>query len=379
MRQLFKPKETTMPRLLIPILFIGTAFVLCVCLESSRCEDLSKTASLEPPYKPAEPFQKFLNDLKVTGNPLNSMTARSVPRFWLSREIAAYDLKKMAVSAIRDITISARNHQIALRVYDPMTELDRQVGKRLPILVFIHGGGWTLGSIGTYDALTRALANKVHAVVVSVDYRLAPEQPFPAAVDDVNLAVAWIARHPEQIGGDPRRIAVAGDSGGATLATVAAMNARKKKLPVIFQVLFYPSTNISSMDTKSYREYGDGYSLTKKAIETFRSFYLPDREDWKNPEASPLLTKDADLKFMPTTLIVTAGCDPLRDEGRHYADRLKSAGISVKYRLEEDMIHGFLGFLGSPVYPDASKLAEQRLDTAVTVIRDGLGTVAEHK
>jgi acetyl esterase len=144
-------------------------------------------------------------------------------------------------------------------------------------------------------------------------------------------------------------------------------------------VLFYPSTNISSTDTKSYWEYGDGYSLTKKAIETFRSFYLPDREDWKNPEVSPLLTKDADLKFMPTTLIVTAGCDPLRDEGRHYADRLKSAGISVKYRLEEDMIHGILGLLGSPVYPDASKLSEQRLDTAVTVIRDGLDTVEAHK
>jgi acetyl esterase len=361
------------------MLLIAAAVVFCACPERAGCEDLDKAAPLKPPYKPAAPLQTFLNDLKKTGNPLDTMTARSVPRFWLAREIAAYDVKKMPVAAVRDITIPARNHQIALRVYDPMPEHDRHIGKRLPILVYIHGGGWTLGSIGTYDALTRALANKVPAVVVSVDYRLAPEHPFPAAVDDVNLALVWVARHPEQVGGDPGRIAVAGDSGGATIATVAALNARKRKLPVVFQALFYPSTNISSTDTGSYREFGEGYSLTKKAVETFRSFYLPSREDWDNPEASPLMTKDAELKFMPPSLIVTAGCDPLRDEGKAYADRLKSAGIQVEYRLEEDMIHGFLGFLGSSSYPDASKLVEQRLDKAITVIHDGLGAGAEHQ
>jgi len=313
-----------------------------------------------------------LRDINSAGNALDTMTARSVSRLWLSREIAGYGLERTSVASVRDLTIHARNHLIPIRVYDPAPDRKRHNGEKLPTLIYVHGGGWTLGSIGTYDSLARALANKIPAVVVSVDYRLAPEHPFPAAVDDVHLAVAWIALHSEQVGGDPRRICIAGDSGGATLATVAARKARQEKLPVVFQALFYPSTDISNTDTQSYRDYGEGYLLTKRAVESFRHFYLPNRDDWVDPDASPLLTSIADLKSMPPSLLVTAGCDPLRDEGKAYADRLKGAGVPVEYRLEEDMIHGFLGLLGNRLYPKASTLVERRLDKAVVVIRNCL-------
>lgn len=350
---------------------MGVVMVPWDC-HDTKADDHRHAAKQCPPYTPNKVIKPVLDDLSKYGNPLDSMTAQSISRFWLTREIGAYSVKKICVTSVRDVRIPARNYQIPLRIYSP-ADSGSTGEKRLPILIYVHGGGWTLGSIGTYDSLARGLANKIPAIVVSVDYRLAPEHPYPAGLDDVHLAVVWTAHNTNQIGGDRERIAIAGDSGGATLATIVAMKMCKQKLRIAFQALFYPSTNISSTDTQSYREYGDGYSLTKKAVKAFRSFYLPNRDDWDSPEASPLLASSDDLKLMPPALIVTAGCDPLREEGKAYADRLKACGVKVTYRLEEDMIHGFLGLFNSPKYPEASKLVEDRLDRAVIVIREGLG------
>src|SRR5262249_196662 len=181
------------------------------------------------------------------------------------------------------------------------------------------------------------------ALVVSVDYRLAPEYPFPAALEDAHLALWWVARNAEDLGADVRRLAVGGDSAGGNLATVVPCRAPKEGLPLAFPVLLYPSPDVSRPDSASYHQYGQGHWLTIKAVETFRRFYLPDPRDWRRPEASPLLAPDEDLRLLPPALVMTSGCDPLRDEGRAYADRLRGLGVPVDYRLAPERIHGALG------------------------------------
>jgi acetyl esterase len=176
----------------------------------------------------------------------------------------------------------------------------------------------------------------------------------------------WVKRSVSDFGGDPTRIVVVGDSGGGTLATVSARHARDwEGPPIIFQVLFYPSTNISSMDYPSYRQYGREHLLTQKAIESFRQFYLPNPSDWNSPDASPLLATD--LKGMPPALIITAGCDPLRDEGEAYAHKLRDHGVEVIYRVEPHMIHAFLNLYN--LFPNCSPYAEAVLGYTAGVIR----------
>jgi len=217
-------------------------------------------AAERPPYQPAPEFRDFLEALNQAGNPLDSMTAESVPGLWLSREVDARKiLQPIPVGGIRDLCVPARNHQIPIRIYTPRDKKLARSGQ-LPILVYFHGGGWTLGSIATYDSITRALANEIPALVISVDYRLAPEHPFPAGTEDAYLAMEWVARNAEEIGGDPARIAVAGDSGGGALATVTARKAKQAGMSIVFQALFYPSTDISRTDYPSYDQYGQGYS-----------------------------------------------------------------------------------------------------------------------
>jgi acetyl esterase len=321
--------------------------------------------SSDRPYQPAPELQRVLDDLERLGNPLDQMTADNVADLWLLREtLAAQAPDRVPVSGVRDLCIPARNRQIPVRIYTPAHQGVPPGG--WPVLVYYHGGGWALGSIATYDSLCRKLANGAGAVVVSVDYRLAPEHPFPAAVQDAHLALEWVARNADDLGGfsppGARRLAVAGDSAGGNLATVVAVRARKEQLPVTLQVLIYPSTDLTRTDYPSYRQYGRGHWLTTEAVEKFRSFYIPDARGWHNPEASPLLAPDADLKLLPPALIFTAGCDPLRDEGQAYAERLRAVGVPVEHRFEARMIHGCLGLFNSPLYPHASRCVEPVLD-----------------
>jgi acetyl esterase len=324
--------------------------------------------SSDRPHRPAEEFQRVLDDLQRLGNPLDQMTADNVADLWLLREtLAGKVLRPIPLAAVRDVCVPARNRPIPVRIYTPA---DSQRDGRPPVLVYYHGGGWTLGSIATYDSICRKLARDIPALVVSVDYRLAPEHPFPAAVQDARLALEWVARNADELGGDARRLAVGGDSAGGNLATVVAMRARKDNgAPVALQALFYPSTDLSRTDYPSYRQYGQGHWLTTEAVEKFRRFYLPDPRDWSRPEASPLLAADEDLSRLPPTLVMTAGCDVLRDEGQAYADRLRGLGVPVEYRLEPELIHAGLNLFNSAFYPDASRRVEPVLDRLAQAIR----------
>jgi acetyl esterase len=221
---------------------------------------------------------------------------------------------------------------IALRAYRPMgTARDR-----LPALVFFHGGGWSIGDLDTHDVLCRQLANGARCAVFSVEYRLAPEAPFPAAVDDCHCATKYVLENAKDLNADPARIAVGGDSAGGNLAAVVAISLKEK---IAFQLLIYPATD-QRLGSASLARNGEGYLLTRRLMETFRGYYLPRREDLLDWRASPLLAQS--LAGLPPAFLLTAGFDPLLDEGRAYVERLAREGNEVAYREYPDMIHGFI-------------------------------------
>jgi acetyl esterase len=223
---------------------------------------------------------------------------------------------------------------VALRAYRPAGTRPQE---ELPALVYMHGGGWVIGDLDTHDVLCRQLANGARCAVISVDYRLAPEHPFPAAVEDCIAAVKFVA-------GRHKLVAVGGDSAGGNLATVAALHARDDGGPrIAFQLLIYPGTDQRG-EHPSVARNGEGYLLTKKAIDYFQAQYLPRRSDFLDWRASPLLAKS--LAGLPPAYVITAGYDPLLDEGRAYAERLATEGVEVAYREYPDMVHGFILFGG---------------------------------
>ena len=222
---------------------------------------------------------------------------------------------------------------IAVRSYRPVR------GEILPALVYFHGGGWTIGDLDTHDVVCRALANDARCAVFSVDYRLAPEHPFPAAVDDCVAATQFIKDNSSSLGIDPLRIAVGGDSAGGNLAAVVALTLKG----IAFQLLIYPATDMRCA-FPSHERNGEGYLLTKESIAFFRGNYITRPEqnlDWR---ASPLLAPSH--AGLPPAFVLTAGYDPLADEGRAYAEKLAQSGVDVSYRDYPDMVHGFLLFGG---------------------------------
>jgi len=224
---------------------------------------------------------------------------------------------------------------IALRAYRPVAD------EILPALVFFHGGGWTIGDLDTHDVVCRQLAIGARCAVFSVDYRLAPESPFPAAVEDCISATRYVLEDSHSLKIDPARIAVGGDSAGGNLAAVVALALRGEG--IAFQLLIYPATD-QRCQFPSHEKNGKGYLLTSEAIEYFRGCYLPNRKDWTDWRASPLLASDH--SSLPPAFVLTAGYDPLVDEGRAYADALAKAGADVTYREYADMVHGFVLFGG---------------------------------
>lgn len=235
---------------------------------------------------------------------------------------------------VADVRLLVLENRIAVRVYRPSSDI-------LPALVFFHGGGWTIGDLDTHDVLCRQLAAGARCAVFSVDYRLAPENPFPAAVDDALAATKYLMSNPGPLKIDASRIAVGGDSAGGNLAAVVALELRKHNLA--FQLLIYPATD-QRCEFDSHSRNGEGYLLTKDAIGFFRGCYLPDAKDWTEWRASPLLA--ADHRGVAPAYVLTAGFDPLLDEGRAYAKKLSAAGVAVEYREYADMVHGFILFGG---------------------------------
>jgi acetyl esterase/lipase len=241
------------------------------------------------------------------------------------------------VAAVRDLTIPGPGGEIPLRAYTP-----EDAGERPPVVVFLHGGGWALGSIPTYDAPVRALANASGAVVVSVEYRLAPEHRFPAAVDDSLTAVRWAAGQGGELGADPSRLAVAGDSAGGNLAAVCARRLRDE-LDIRLQALIYPVAD-GGVNTPSFREFGDRYGLTAAGMRRFWELYL-DGADSSDPDASPM--RATDLSGVAPAYVLTADHDVLRDEGEAYAGALRDAGVDVELRRWPGTIHGFVRWLAA--------------------------------
>ena len=235
---------------------------------------------------------------------------------------------------VSDTKLLVLDNRIAVRVYRPSSDV-------LPALVFFHGGGWTIGDLDTHDVLCRQLAAGARCAVFSVDYRLAPENPFPAAVDDAVAATKYLLSNPGPLKIDASRIAVGGDSAGGNLAAVVALELKKHNLA--FQLLIYPVTD-QRCEFDSHSRNGEGYLLTKEGIAFFRGGYLPDPKDWTDWRASPLLA--ADHRGVAPAYVLTAGFDPLLDEGRAYAEKLSAAGVAVEYREYADMVHGFILFGG---------------------------------
>ncbi|MBK6661904.1 MAG: alpha/beta hydrolase fold domain-containing protein [Thermoflexaceae bacterium] len=241
------------------------------------------------------------------------------------------------VASTEDTVVPGPGGGIPVRVYRP----ENPPAGPLPALVYYHGGGWVIGSIDSADGACRTLCMNSKAVVISVDYRLAPEHKYPAPVEDAYEAFTWVAANAASLGIDPARIAVGGDSAGGNLAAVTALMARDRKGPAIcFQMLIYPVTH-HSYGTPSIRENGNGYLLTEASMRWFWGHYLTRDLDGMDPYASPLLAPD--LSGLPPALVQTAGYDPLRDEGEAYAQRMKEAGVQVECVRYDGLIHGYFG------------------------------------
>ncbi|MFB6083828.1 MAG: alpha/beta hydrolase [Halorientalis sp.] len=271
------------------------------------------------------------------------------PTYAVSVEEARDQLEAMAamrgdgedVATVENFEIQGPGGALPVRLYQPDGDGPH------PVLVYFHGGGFVIGSLETHDALCRSVVNAADCAVLSVDYRLAPENPFPAAVEDAYAAVEWVAEHGDHVDADTDRIAVGGDSAGANLSAATTLAVQDRDGPdLAHQVLIYPvvSSPVVGEEFDSYEENAEGYFLERDSMEWFHEKYVQDEIHLRNEYFAPLLADD--LSGVPPATIVTAGFDPLRDEGIAYADRLESEGVDVTHAHYEDMIHGFATMIG---------------------------------
>lgn len=273
--------------------------------------------------------------------PLTAYTPAEARRQFKLRSEKA-DIPPPAVGACKELLIPGPGGALAVRLYWP----PGSEAVPLPVLVFFHGGGFVLGDLDSHDSLCRSLCLGAHCLVVSVDYRLAPEHRYPAAVEDAIAAVSWVMSNIKCHGGDPERVAVAGDSAGATLAAVVAQ--QRDTFRLICQVLIYPCLDQGGEElAKRYpsrERYREVFPVTSDTIRWFSHHYFGHEDTLLDSLAAPIQNRD--LSGLPPALILTAGLDPLVDEARCYAEQLQQAGIPVQYRCYEGTIHGFLSMGG---------------------------------
>ena len=279
----------------------------------------------------------LLDFIEARGIPPTHTLSPAEARAFYRERRAATQPEAPPVAEVRELNADGPHGTIPVRLYRP---LGSTPGAALPVLVYFHGGGWVIGDLDTHDVLCRSLANGAGCAVASIDYRMGPEHRFPAAVDDVLAATRWVRREAASLGLDAGRLAVGGDSAGGNLAAVAAIAARDAgDLPIAFQLLIYPATDMRR-GHPSHQANGQGYLLTRDTMTYFHDHYIDDARhdvDWR---ASPLL--HADLSGLPPALVLTAGYDPLRDEGMAYAEALTAAGNRAAYVCFERQIHGFI-------------------------------------
>jgi len=301
--------------------------------------------------KPLDPKAKaLLTAIAMAGPPNFAELPPSVAR----QEVdVAYDrmrIPTVPVHSIRDFVVPAAGRNIPVRVYHPGTT------GTLPVMVYFHGGGWVFFHLDAYDPICTHLCIATGSIVVSVEYRLAPENKFPAATDDCLEATKWIFKNLEQWNGNPSAFFLAGDSAGANLATVTALRIRNEGGPAVRgQVLVYPVTDYLNPERGSYVEFAEDYGLTREAMKWYWDQYLASEKDADDPKVAPLA--EPDLSGMPPTMVIISIYDPLRDEGMAYAQRLQEAGVEVHLSIYEDMIHGFLSYIG--ILPQAHQAIEE--------------------
>ncbi|MBV9293641.1 MAG: alpha/beta hydrolase [Frankiales bacterium] len=305
---------------------------------------------------PLDPdIQTVLSALAAAGAPpMSSGTpeaARQAFRFM------TVDLRRpesvVAVKETADVTIPTEHGGIPARIYRPDS-----AAESLPTVVFIHGGGFVIGDIETHDNQARSICAQAEAVVVSIDYRLAPEAPWPAAVEDAHVAVRWAADSIDSLGGDADRLAVAGDSAGGNLSAVVALLCREDGPRLAAQFLIYPATDLGAdSEWQSRVDNAEGYFLTADEMTWFLHNYAGESADASDPRLSPL--RAPSLAGLPPAVVVTAEFDPLRDEGNAYADALREAGVRVDHKCYDGMIHGFFDM--GPLSPGAQAAAEDAI------------------
>jgi len=273
------------------------------------------------------------------GPALSSVDVEEARRLYRESRLAVAP-PPVAVREARDFSIAGRGFAIGARYYRP---LGTKPEEALPAVVYFHGGGWTCGDLDTHDSVCRGIAAHAYCAVVAVDYRVGPEHKFPAAVEDALTSLQWVAANASSFGVDPARLVVAGERAGGNLAAVAAIALRDSALRVAMQVLVYPVTD-QAADTDSLRSFAQGYLLTRELLRWYQGNYLRDERDRADWRASPLRAKDHSR--LPPAYIITAGFDPLRDEGKAYAERLAQASVDVTHECFEGQIHGFLPMAG---------------------------------
>jgi acetyl esterase len=306
---------------------------------------------------PLDPGLKLVLD-QLAANPgpqLHELPVEQARAFFDQMQLPRPEVK---IAAVEDRKIPGPAGTLPVRVYRP------EGSAPFPALVYFHGGGWVIGSLETHDGACRDLANRIGCVVVSVDYRLAPEARFPAAAEDCYAATKWVAENAKALGVDARRIGIGGDSAGGNLTAVVALMARDRKGPALrHQLLIYPVTD-ADFTRPSYRENAEGYLLTTKAMEWFWNHYVPEPARRTEPLAAPLRAKD--LRGLPPAFVLTAEYDPLRDEGEAYARRLQEAGVPTRLQRYDGAIHGFfaMGLL--------AEVARRAVDDAAAEVKQAL-------
>jgi len=307
---------------------------------------------------PLDPqVRQLLDQLEAAGGPAITEQTPEEAR-GLIRALAMLEGAPEPVSNVQDATAQGPAGDIPVRVYRP------EGAAPLPLLLWYHGGGFVIGDLDTADRTARKLAVGSGALVVSIDYRLAPEHPAPASADDCLTALRWIIEHAADLGSDASRVAVGGDSAGGNLAAVTALAARDEGIPLRHQLLVYPVTDCT-MSSASYTDNADGYLLTADSMDWFIGHYLSGGADAKDPRVSPLYADD--VSGVAPAFVVTAEFDPLRDEGEAYAERLRDAGVDVELRRFDGQIHGFVALSGvTTATGELIALASDRLKASLS-------------
>lgn len=312
------------------LIFLGIVLSIII-IGSFIFKNLTTTSygKLDTIFGIASKIEKYFNPTSLKGKSIYEL------REALHKTTTIWRPRPISFPNIKNIDIKTDFNQVPVRIYTPDN------GNNFPLIIYSHGGSFISGDIDEYDNICRKLSKKSKAIVISVNYRLAPENPYPAGLNDVYNVLLWVYKNGKSINGDSSRICVAGDSAGGNLSAVVSQMARDKNGPHITSlVLIYPSTNIYELNTKSWSYFGVDYNFTKENFDKFISLYTPKPEDRKKEYASPLLSKNFEL--LPDTLIITAEFDPLRDEGEAYGNKLKEAGVNVVFSRYKGVTHGFL-------------------------------------